>query len=67
LRKEDFWPIVAIEGVQMGRRYRAYEETDRADSERDPPSEPAAIFRKEKIRIFLSGLRGEESRRTVPP
>jgi hypothetical protein len=31
LRKEDFWPIAAIEGVQMGQKYRADEETDRAD------------------------------------
>jgi hypothetical protein len=45
----------------MGQKYRADEETDRAGSERDPPCEPAAIFRKEKIRILLSRLRGEES------
>jgi hypothetical protein len=61
LRKEDFWPIVATEGVQMGRRYRADEETDRADRERDPPCEPVAIFRKEKFRIVHSGLRCQDS------
>ena len=53
--REDFWPIVAIEGAQMGQKS-------------GPAKEPAEHVIREirrstrrKIRIVLSGLRGEDS------
>jgi len=57
------WPIVAIEGAKNGTRNPGRrKELARAGHQADPPGHPAAIFGGgEKIRIVLSGLRGEDS------
>jgi transposase len=57
----DFWPIVAIEGAKMGQK---------SGPEKEPAEQVIKQIRRvtrrqfsaeEKIRIVLSGLRGEDS------
>src|SRR4029078_12735101 len=60
-RREDFWPIVAIEGAKMGQKAGP-----RKQSAERVVKEIRRVTRRqfsaeEKIRIVLAGLRGEDS------
>src|SRR5215467_14086023 len=61
LGREDFWPIVAIEGAQMGQKSRPAKEPAEQVIREIRRSTREQFSAEEKVRIALSGLRGEDS------
>ena len=59
--REDFWPIVAIEGAQMGQKSGPAKEPAEQVIREIRRSTRRQFSAEEKIRIVLSGLRGEDS------
>jgi hypothetical protein len=60
-RKEDFWPIIAIEEVQMGQKSGLVKEPAEQIVNEICRATRRQFSAEEKIRIVLSGLRGEDS------
>src|SRR5262250_3863587 len=58
---KDFWPIVAIEGAQMGQKSGPAKEPAEQVIREVRRSTRRQFSAEEKIRIVLSGLRGEDS------
>src|SRR5215468_6824699 len=58
---KDFWPIVAIEGAQMGQKSGPAKEPAEQVIKEIRRSTRRQFSAEEKIRIVLSGLRGEDS------
>ena len=61
LGRKDFWPIVAIEGAQMGQKSGPAKEPAEQVIREVRRSTRRQFSAEEKIRIVLSGLRGEDS------
>src|SRR5215469_4239413 len=59
--REDFWPIVAIEGAQMGQKSGPAKEPAEQVIREVRRSTRRQFSAEEKIRIVLTGLRGEDS------
>src|ERR1700686_4496740 len=59
--REDFWPIVAIEGAKMGQKSGPVKEPAEQVVKEIRRATRRQFSAEEKIRIVLSGLRGEAS------
>src|SRR3954464_8664356 len=59
--REDFWPIVAIEGAQMGQKSGPVKEPAEQVVKEIRRATRRQFSAEEKIRIVLTGLRGEDS------
>jgi transposase len=58
---KDFWPIVAIEGTKMGQKSGPVKELGEQVVKQNRPATRRQFSAEEKIRIVLSGVRGEDS------
>src|SRR5438094_7127886 len=58
---KDFWPIVAIEGAKMGQKSGPVKEPAEQVVKEIRRATRRQFSAEEKIRIVLSGLRGEDS------
>src|SRR5207302_3600674 len=59
--EEDFWPIVAIEGAKMGQKSGSVKEPAKQVVKEIRRATRRQFSADEKIRIVLTGLRGEDS------